>query len=113
MASHHHVLKFNTITRDPDFLHSPSSRWSQEFNSKAVLPERMCLLDMQLLLESLILTESKEALSYIQGWPSDIQECIQNTPLQCFNRSNLRDRWSIPLVTPQQAANGVTLAGVP
>lgn len=53
----------------------------------------------------------EEALSYIQGWPSDIQECIENTPLECFNRSNLRDRWSIPLVTPQQAANGVTLAG--
>jgi 2-polyprenyl-6-methoxyphenol hydroxylase-like FAD-dependent oxidoreductase len=53
----------------------------------------------------------EEAPSYIQGWPSDIQECIQNTPLQCFNRSNLRDRWSIPLVTPQQAANRVTLAG--
>ncbi|KAG0606879.1 hypothetical protein M758_9G175700 [Ceratodon purpureus] len=53
----------------------------------------------------------EEALSYIQGWPSDIQECIRNTPLESFSRSNLRDRWSIPLVTPQQAANGITLAG--
>lgn len=33
------------------------------------------------------------------------------TPLESFNRSNLRDRWSIPLVTPQQASNGITLAG--
>ena len=47
----------------------------------------------------------------MQGWPSDINECIQNTPLESFNRSTLRDRWSIPLVTPQQASNGITLAG--
>lgn len=52
-----------------------------------------------------------EALHYMREWPRDIQECIQRTPLDVFNRSSLRDRWSLPLLTPHQAAQGITLAG--
>ena len=53
----------------------------------------------------------EEALRYMKNWPSDIQECINMTPLECLNRSTIKDRWSIPLVTPQQTSLGITLAG--
>ncbi|CAK9226463.1 unnamed protein product [Sphagnum jensenii] len=53
----------------------------------------------------------EEALNYMQGWPVDIQECIEMTPLSCFSRGVILDRWSIPFMTPQQEMNGVTLAG--
>lgn len=33
------------------------------------------------------------------------------TPLEGFNRSILKDRWSFPPVTHQQASMGITLAG--
>ncbi|CAM6026147.1 unnamed protein product [Sphagnum balticum] len=54
----------------------------------------------------------EEALNYMQGWPVDIQECIEMTPLSCFSRGVIWDRWSIPFMTPQQEMNGVTLAGL-
>lgn len=40
-----------------------------------------------------------------------MQDCVEMTPLEGFSRSSLRDRWSIPFVTPQQTSNGITLAG--
>lgn len=53
----------------------------------------------------------EEALRYMENWPREIQECINMTPLECLNRTMLKDRWSIPLVTPQQTSLGITLAG--
>lgn len=75
--------------------------WFILFNTTASVPSR--ITDPNKIKE--------EALRYMEGWPSDILECIYNTPPESFNRSNLRDRWSIPLVTAQEASNGITLAG--
>ncbi|XP_002976490.2 monooxygenase 2 [Selaginella moellendorffii] len=57
----------------------------------------------------------QEALEHLKSWCKknleEFSSLIENSPNHTVTRSALRHRWSLPLVSPSLAADGITLAG--
>lgn len=56
----------------------------------------------------------QQALDSVAGWGGDILEIIQATPAEATSRSDIRDRWTLPIPAVGQQSWGrdnVTVTG--
>eukprot|EP00271_Cylindrocystis_brebissonii_P018805 TRINITY_DN546_c0_g1_i7.p1 TRINITY_DN546_c0_g1~~TRINITY_DN546_c0_g1_i7.p1 ORF type:complete len:674 (-),score=57.95 TRINITY_DN546_c0_g1_i7:150-2171(-) len=51
------------------------------------------------------------ALAPIRGWKSDIERMIKHTPSHAVSRSEITDRWTLPLPNVRWGRGGVTVLG--